>query len=124
MRARLRVDGRQICVLAVFDLQDDCGLDRVAVGVELVGAGDARESCILYGIPDVRAFDRAGSLERVEEQSRGIIAKSSACIGCRSVLGRVCCYDSLDFGAGVVVGEAAGADTTHEGRATYLDEVG
>src|SRR5450756_846045 len=77
MRARLRVDSRQVRLLAVLDLQDDCSLDGVAVCIELVGAGDAHEGCILHGIPDVRALDRAGSLECVEEQSHSVICKST-----------------------------------------------
>src|SRR5450759_5619005 len=83
----LRVDRRHVRLLAVLDLQNDCSLDRVAVFVELVGACDAREGRILHGIPDVRALDRAGSLERVEEQPCSIICQSSECVGRRSVLG-------------------------------------
>ena len=67
MPTSLGIDGRQVLLLAVLDLQNDCGFDRVAVFVELVGACHAREGRILHGIPDVRALDRAGSLERVEE---------------------------------------------------------
>ena len=63
----LRVDRHQERLLAVLDLQEDCGIDGVAVCVELIGAGDAHEGRILHGIPDVRALDRAGSLECVEE---------------------------------------------------------
>src|SRR5450830_801769 len=67
MPTSLGIDGRQVLLLAVLDLQNDCGFDRVAVFVELVDACHAREGRILHGIPDVRALDRAGSLERVEE---------------------------------------------------------
>ena len=37
----LRLDSRHEHLLAVLDLQNDCSLDRVAVFVELIGAGDA-----------------------------------------------------------------------------------
>src|SRR5664279_4682891 len=119
----LRVDRQQERLLPVLDLQNDCGLDRVAVCVKLVCTGDADETGVLHGIPDIRALDRTGSLERVEEQSRSIIRKSSECVGRCSVLGRVCFDESLDFGAEVVLGEVIGEDATLNSRATYLDEV-
>src|SRR5450830_234814 len=77
MRARLRVDSHQERLLAVLDLQNDCGFDWVPIFVKLVGACHAREGRILHGIPDVRALDRAGSLECVEEQSCSVIRKST-----------------------------------------------
>src|SRR5450756_2352753 len=120
----LRVDRRHVRLLAVLDLQNDCGLDRVAVFVELIGACDAQEGRILHGIPDIRALDRTGSLECVEEQSRSVIRKSSECVGCCSVFGRVCCDESLDFGVEVVLGEVIGEDATLDSRTSYLDEVG
>src|SRR5450830_1435667 len=123
MRARLRVDSRQVRLLAVLDLQDDCSLDGVAVCIELVVAGDAREGGILDGIPDVRALDRAGSLERVEEQSRSVIRKSSECVVRCPILGRICRDESLDFGARVVLGKVVGEHATLDSCATYLDEV-
>src|SRR5450756_1107843 len=119
----LRVDRRHVDLFAVLDLQDDCGLDGIPVFVELIGACDAQEGRILHDIPDIRTLDRAGSLEGVEEQSRSVIRKSSECVGRCSVLGRVCCDESLDFGAEVVLGEVIGEDATLDSRATYLDEV-
>src|SRR5664280_1018844 len=73
----LRVDSHQERLLAVLDLQNDCGFDWVPIFVKLVGACHAREGRILHGIPDVRALDRAGSLECVEEQSCSVIRKST-----------------------------------------------
>jgi hypothetical protein len=86
--------------LAALDLEDDGGLDGIAVGVDRDLAGHARE---VLGGPDrgrqVLAAQRRRAVHRVEQDARRVVAERGQAVGRLAVVGLVLLDERLHLGA-------------------------